>query len=254
MENIDIEKNKYLEKYKEKFFNAGFFVEIKDSLVKINKEDFVIEGNSSNTFWTAEGVLCSKEYDFYSNDDYIMVDIGLNIGITSLYFAQNQNIKKIYGFEPFVETFKQAQNNLKNNPRLSEKIEIFNFGIGDRDELLNISYNKDLPGAMSTSIDRYKNLGQNQEIKVFKASSIFGEIFKKHTEKFFFKIDCEGSEFDILKELNNSGLIKKIDVLCLEWHFKNPKEIIDILQRNNFVVFNKEIIKDEIGFIRAVKL
>lgn len=253
MENTDKEKIEYLDKYREIFEKHGFFVNIENNLVKIRKDDFLIEGNSVNTFWTAEGVLCSKDYDFYSEDDYVMIDIGLNIGITSLHFAQNKNIKKIYGFEPFRETFNQAVNNLKNNTHLARKIEIFNFGIGDNNESMIISYNKNLPGSMSSKIDRYKNLEQNQEIKIKKASLVFEEIFKKHKEKFFLKVDCEGAEFDIIKDLENHSLIKKIEVLCLEWHFKNPKEIIDILQRNNFVVFNKELIKDEIGFIRAVK-
>ncbi len=46
--------------------------------------------------------------DIFNNDNYnmnigadsIIVDIGMNVGIATLFFALKQNVKKIYSYEP----------------------------------------------------------------------------------------------------------------------------------------------------------
>ena len=78
-------------------------------------------------------------------------------------------------------------------------------------------------------------------------------LFEKCKEKIFLKIDCEGAEKQILPELENSGLIKRVDVIIMEWHFEEPSWIVDLLIRNGFVVFRLNTIANELGMIRAYR-
>ena len=188
-------------------------------------------------------------------DDYIMFDIGANIGATSLYSAQNKHIKHIYAFEPFKQTFEQAQANLDRNPDLSHKISIFQYGLGATEQRLNIQYNPELPGSMSTTHDRFAaNEGTIVEtVHIQNATEILAPLVDQHLEKIFIKIDCEGAENDILLNLNDSGVLKKVDALVLEWHFEYPNILIELLKKNGFVVFVNHTVINELGMIRAVR-
>lgn len=242
----------YLKKYKESYNKHGFDISVVDDTVRIKGNGLEIKGDSINTFWTGEDVLCKCDYDFYSKDEFVMIDIGLNIGITTLSMARRREIIKIYGYEPFMPTFKKAQINLEKNPFLSRKIEIFNFGLGNQDKILNINFNHDLPGSMSTVQNRFENYEKIERIEIKKASDVLSEIIEKHNENIFLKIDCEGAEDEILTDLDNTGLLKKIKIIIMEWHFKNPQNLIEILRKNNFIVFNETVIASKLGFIRAV--
>ena len=71
-------------------------------------------------------VFIDADYNFLANEKTIVFDIGMNIGIASIFFANKINVSKVYGFEPVEETYKQAIKNLEYNPKLKDKIETFN--------------------------------------------------------------------------------------------------------------------------------
>ena len=182
-----------------------------------------------------------------------MFDIGFNIGITSLYFAQKENIKKIYAFEPFIPTYNQGLNNLTLNPKYSNKINLFNYGLGAEDKILKIPYNEKLPGAMSTIFENsVGQISSIEEVKIKNAYNIMHRIIDKHKEKVFVKLDSEGAEFEILPLLSKKGLLGKVDVLIIEYHKKDFKILLDILQDNNFFYFLEK--SNATGVIKAIKI
>ena len=125
------ENLKKLKKQKKKFKqdkifweSAGYTLEKKENIFHIFNKDIHLSSFSPNLLFTATSVLINNEYNFSINEPYVMIDIGYNIGITSLIFAQNENIKQIYGFEPFKPTYNNALENLSQNPLLSSKIRL----------------------------------------------------------------------------------------------------------------------------------
>ena len=182
-----------------------------------------------------------------------MFDIGLNLGITSLHKAQEDNCVKIYGFEPFAPTFKLAQRNLELNPSLAQKIKIFNYGLGEENKKLNINYNAALPGSMSTVKNIFENTQDIETVEIKQASKILKRLFDQHSEDIFLKIDCEGAEKEILPEIDKAGLLKKVKIIIMEWHYENPQWIVELLNKNNFVVFCTHTVINELGMIRAYK-
>lgn len=253
---ISYKKNRkdLVNKYYKKFDNLGYSIRrLKNNSIEIKNKNLILVGKSDNTLWTATEVLCNTGYNFSVNEPYIMFDIGFNIGTTSLYFAQKENIKKIYAFEPFIPTYKQGLNNLKLNPKYSDKINLFDFGLGAEDKILKIPYNEELPGTMSTifknSTGKFSSI---EEVKIKNAYNVLSEIIERHNEKVFIKLDTEGSEFEIIPLLDEKGLLEKVDVLIMEYHRKGPQNLLDILKRNNFFYFQEKM-NTVAGIIKAVK-
>ncbi|OGQ79015.1 MAG: hypothetical protein A2289_22400 [Deltaproteobacteria bacterium RIFOXYA12_FULL_58_15] len=52
----------------------------------------------------------------------IVLDIGANIGLASLYFACHPSVAHVESFEPFALTFAILQETLQSNPELARKI------------------------------------------------------------------------------------------------------------------------------------
>ena len=222
----------------------------------IAKDEIQIIGTSPwHTLVGCKEIFIDGEYDFIDKSNYIMIDIGLNIGITSLHFAKMSNIKKVYAYEPFKFTYTQALNNFALNKVISDKIVPNNFGLSNEEGFLEFYYNKLLPGAMSTTRDVFSNNSKLVKEKVLlkDATQVLKPIFEKHDEKIFVKMDCEGAEYLILPNLNKSKLLANIDVIILEWHKGNPIDLINILNENNFICFPEGSFSSDLGKIRAIK-
>lgn len=59
-------------------------------------------------------VFIQRGYDIHLTDDYAVLDIGMNVGFVSVFWAGNESVKAVYGFEPFPQTYQQAVKNVKN--------------------------------------------------------------------------------------------------------------------------------------------
>ncbi len=86
-----------------------------------------ISDTLDNPLYLVIEVFVKSEYNLNFKKESILIDIGMNRAAVSLLFATNENIKKIYAYEPFKPTFEVAKGNLELNPQLSEKINAFNL-------------------------------------------------------------------------------------------------------------------------------
>ena len=203
-------------------------------------------------------VFLNKDYAVNFSHDAVLIDIGFNRGIASLFFATYPNIKKIYSFEPFQPTFELAQRNLDLNPQLSEKINAFNFGLGKKEITLKLPYMAEATGGMSTTLDVCKGEKNTTEetVVVKDAAKEIAPILKENkNEHIIVKCDCEGAEFEIFGRLNEEKLIGEIDVILMEYHHDRPDELLGILTENGFVVRTKVLSKKmSTGYIYAVRM
>jgi FkbM family methyltransferase len=187
-------------------------------------------------------------YTISVKEKFNVIDIGMNVGYTSLFFASNPRVMKIYGYEPFKPTFMDAQKNILLNPQLSSKIVPFNFGLGNEFEKRILHFSSDLKGKNSIY-----NIGKgNEEIELRKATEIIGDVISRNpTESYFIKMDCEGAEFEIFENLQQGSIPDQIFGFIIEWHQKSPQPIIDILISNNFKVQMRG--NDSIGIITGFR-
>jgi FkbM family methyltransferase len=235
--------------------NIGFIKDYRDGvIVKLNNLQFYVE--SWEEFFIICEVFIDKDYNFLRNQNFILIDIGCNIGIASLFFSQKENIKKIYSFEPVKETYKNALINFELNAQLASKIEVFNYGIGDSDKSEVFLFDKNIKGNTgirgSKSINyKVSNTQEKIEVLIKNASNVFEEIILKNVaENFVCKIDCEGAEYEILKNLDENNLVSKVTIFMIEWHDEGAKILEEILVKNNFIVFSRDL-ESNTGMLHA---
>lgn len=220
--------------------------------------DLSIYVESVEEFHILNEIFVRNDYDFISGSQSIVVDIGANIGITSLFFSRLSYVDKIYAFEPVKDTFEQAQYNFSLNDKIQKIAKIKNIGLGknSRKELFlfdrNWKGNTGLRGKSSPSYEDNTN-AKKIEVQLESATLEIGNIVAENIGKnVIVKMDCEGGEYEILEDLYQSGMINKINVLLLEWHDKGSKVIEEILINSGFDYFSRNY--DSItGMIYAFK-
>lgn len=213
-----------------------------DTTIKIKSED---EFNNVCEIWI------KHTYDYFINNKRkdVILDIGMNIGDSVLYFFKHKNVDKVYGFEPFKETYLSAIDNLSKYLKDSDRLEIFNYGISNRTEEREVEFNYAMSCGQSTikdirkrAYESYKSWGlikeddeQIDRIEVRKASDVFAPIIEKYPEhNIILKMDCEGEEYEILEELIQSGIINKITFIMMEWHYRGKDTILGYLENAGF--------------------
>ena len=195
-------------------------------------------------FFILKEVFVEKDYNLLSNESSVVFDIGMNIGISSLFFGLQKNVEKIYSFEPVVNTYQQAVYNVGLNLGFSDKIQTFNYGLGGSTRVEKVLYNPQAKGncgiRLEASLVIDKDNAKEIEINIQDISTILPDLIAKHSQqKIVLKIDCEGAEYEILQKLDQSRLLTQIDVLLIEWHDGGSETIENILIENNFRVVSR---------------
>jgi len=211
---------------------------------------------------TFEDIYILKEifvdgiYDLNVNNTCYVIDIGMNVCIASLYFSNMKNIKKVFGYEPFYRTYKQGLKNIALNPQLKNKIETHNYGLGDDEKDLLLDYNfecKASIGITGITSGKISDDVTREEIHISDVNIIINRLYEENNDiDIVAKIDCEGSEYEIISSLAKCNNLEKIKVLMIEWHERGPDEIIKTLTTAGYVTFSLKT-NNRIGMIYASK-
>ena len=216
-----------------------------------------VSNASDHPLYLIKEVFVKSEYNLNLKRESILIDIDMNRAAASLLFATNENIKKIYAYEPFKPTFEVAKRNLGLNPKLSEKIIPLNFGLGKAEATLELPYTPDASGAMSTTHNICEDANTRKETVVIKdaAEQIAAILEENKNKHIIVKCDCEGAEFEIFERLNEKNLVSRIDVVMMEYHFEKPDRLVDIFAENGFAAqIRPGSSKSKTGYIYAVKM
>lgn len=239
------------------FNSAPYLFEIKKQFPELtlqNHKDGVVASfnglqlyiESPEEFFIIKEVFIEKDYNLLSNENFVVFDIGMNIGISSLFFALNRKVTQIYSFEPVETTYNQALYNLKLNQVHSSKVKAFNFGLGGSTRAEKVLYNSQAKGNCGIRLDLSlvinKDNAQEVDINIKNVSDVFPDFLAKHSgQKKVFKIDCEGAEYEIIQKLDESNLLDDIDVLLIEWHDQGASLLEELLVANSFTVISRHL-------------
>ena len=217
-----------------------------------------ISDKPDHPLYLIKEVFVKSEYNLNISKESILIDIGMNRAVASLFFATNENIKKIYSYEPFKPTFELAKRNLELNPQLSEKINAFNLGLGKTEVTLELPYMATATGGMSTTHNVCKgerNI-KKETVAIKDAAKELTPILEENKNRHIIvKCDCEGAEFEIFERLSEERIVGKIDIVLMEFHFDKPDRLINILTENGFAVQVKPgSSKSRTGYIYAVRM
>jgi FkbM family methyltransferase len=154
-------------------------------------------------------IFYEKDYDSLPVKDKVVIDIGANIGDSSIYFAMS-GAKKVIALEPFPKNFEVAQKNIALNG-FTDKIELLNAGccgVQNKDMVLDASAKGVCCQTMESS------LGNNIHFYTLR------EIVDRYNieSPAVLKLDCEGCEYDIILS-NCRATLDKFSHIQIEYHY-----------------------------------
>tara|TARA_Y100000590_G_scaffold469338_1_gene656347 strand:+ start:1854 stop:2588 length:735 start_codon:yes stop_codon:yes gene_type:complete len=194
----------------------------------------------------------------FNKKSLTIIDVGAHKGETISLFCKNLSIDKILAFEPNSVVFKKLEKKIDKS-EYKNKIILFNFGLGDKEEEKDLIINNDSSSSTYNIIDEKTEYYKRKK----KFLSLFNkDIFRKkiltnilplskvneinYLEKIdILKIDTEGYELSVLKGIYENHL-KKIKYIYFEHQYnlmikKNYKysDIKIFLNKNNFYLAYK---------------
>ena len=147
----------------------------------------------------------------------VVIDIGAHQGVFTCYAAYHG--ARVYAFEPFPQSFEILQENVESNG-FEKNVTARPWAIAGQNGTANLIYT-DREGGTMNSINltycRKKNLDIQQQITVpcYTLARIIEDM--KIDGIRLCKIDCEGAELDILKQVTKKE-VRKIDSFVIEHH------------------------------------
>lgn len=180
---------------------------------------------------------------FMIKEDDTIVDIGAQRGIFSVYAGAFAKKGCIISFEPESKNFQYLQKNIELNNLENIKVNKCAIG-GERGKRKLYLCEGNNTGGHSLYASYRRGF---EEVEII----TLGEVFSKYNIQRcnLLKLDCEGSEYEILYSLKARNL-NKIEKIAFEHHIVMGEDINKLkkyLEKNRF----KVIIKDHMGY--AVK-
>ena len=220
--------------------------------------------NNHDVLSVIREVVIDNAYKFKELNDkqYVVMDVGMNVGVAALYFASLDNVNKIYAYEPLNANCKLAQKNFAKNTELSNKIRLFNYGLDNYDAEVELPFAHEGDLGFSTSdfvLEKTKSRkvinSRTEKIKIRNIENEISLIKKEYTgSRIMLKLDCEGAEYNIMQDLSDKSLLDPVSLTVIEWHYKGPEMLVQLLEKNGFRITHMEDhINNYTGLIKAVK-
>lgn len=225
-------------------------------LIEINNIKHYI--TSSEEIYILNEVYVQLCYDVVIPFDKVtVIDIGMNVGISSLYFANMECVDLVYGFEPVKPTYDQALQTFELNTNIATKVIPQNFGLGNKNRQETFTYNAKYKGSVGKVEATFKQQSEgniNVDVVIKDVFETINDIVLQNKENsIILKIDCEGGEFEIIERLYNTNLLSKMDIVLLEWHMATPEILIEQLLNSGFAI-QRNATTPTLGLLYAFKI
>lgn len=169
------------------------------------------------------GVFFEEVYKMFPTKDQTILDIGANIGDSSIYFAL-KGAKKIFAIEPFPANYELAKKNIELN-NLQKIIDIDLAGCSSKSGFLTVDNKKSGGGTFLTS-DR-----TGTKIPLF---SLENMLEQNNLDSAVLKMDCEGCEYDSILKTDDK-ILKKFSTIIIEYHY-GYQNLVEKLENCGFQV------------------
>ena len=160
-------------------------------------------------------IFVRNEYFFQTDvKKPVIIDCGSNIGMSVIFFKFLYPHATIHAFEPDPVTFALLEKNIKVN-KLSD-VHLHNEAVSDKKDQLTF-YTEVTPGSLLMSVIKDRISGK--EIKV---PAISLADFMKKLNVTFLKMDIEGHENAVMKDLASKKILSSFDKMAIEYHHNIP--------------------------------
>ena len=161
-------------------------------------------------------IFLDEVYRFSArNERPLIIDCGANIGVSVLYFKLLYPESEIMAFEPNPTAYALLEENIGINQL--KRVSLFNHALSDVEGPVDF-YVPDQIASLNASS---KPNREEARIKVA-GRRLSGLLSGKKPD--FIKIDVEGDERKIIKDLKEHHLLKSVGQLAVEFHPREEKE------------------------------
>jgi len=162
--------------------------------------------------------------------DSVVVDIGANVGTFSLFAARAARI--VYSLEPASSNFALLVSNVSR----TQNIVPLNLACAAKNGRASLDLNTN---PVSYSLTTRRPTDRHETVDVITLGALFERYRINHCD--FLKLDCEGSEFDIIMG-SEPPLMLRISRIVMEYHDHLSEQFShrDLLQRLNGLGFRTE--------------
>ena len=168
--------------------------------------------------------------DYRLDSQSVVYDVGGYLGDWSRPIYQKFRCR-IEIMEPVKVFYEKLRQDFKNHP----EINVHHFGLAGKNRKSKIS----LEAASSST---FKSSSHSEPIELVKASEFIAKKKESHID--LMKINIEGGEYELLEDLIDSGLIKKIGDIQVQFHIFVPdarqkrRQLQTKLSQTHYLTYN----------------
>ena len=190
----------------------------------------------AETFWTKEPetIHWINRNLSEGTDIGLLIDVGANIGIYSLYAASINKSISVFSVEPVPDTYRELIANIELNKKTNQ-ISTFMVALSHESGsgiLKNVDPRLGSSGAQIQIVIP----GDDAPTKVLSGDRLLKEGWKNrdHNKKVMIKIDTDGNELDVLNGFIETFKDGSIVTVLIETHPTNRNEIESFFRRLDF--------------------
>jgi FkbM family methyltransferase len=197
-------------------WHHAFKKDVAELTVNVVDRNVVLPNHSSSQYILKE-IFVTEVYAMKKtfHQPVSILDLGANVGLSSLYFLEQCPVKEIVCLEPDTSNFNRLQQNLRSK---QVKIQLHNAAVG-------------LETTLAYSLSSGNDPVQKKMIKSEQGEAMqfisFESLLQQHFD--IIKIDIEGAEWELMDRLNQTRQITKASYWMMELH--DVEEHQNILNR-----------------------
>jgi FkbM family methyltransferase len=207
--------------------------------------------NQSDALFLVHEIFVNAAYAFESADPRPrIVDCGANIGMAVIFFKALRPDAEVIAFEPDPTTFGRLVRTVELNRFRNVQLE--NAAVGDQDGTVTFYTDASGSGGMTASIERPLGGETRREVRSVRLSTWIQAPVD------LLKLDVEGAEYDVVRDLIDTDAIRWIREAVIEHHAMarlpdGASQMIKALEAAGFVVVRVSAPDPEstVGLIRA---
>lgn len=210
-------------------------------------------GNYDNFLRIFQDIFIKSQYYFEAKSKRpVIFDLGAHIGLSVLYFKLLYPRSEIIAIEADKGAFQVLENNVASN-KLSG-VTLHNFAVSEKEGTRAFYLNKDTPAYWGNSLGK-QTISKPKRIKV--KTKRLSPLLKRKVD--LIKIDIEGEEGKVIRELAKAQKLEFAQRLIIEYHQWGPKEnnldiLLRLLRKNDFVYMFDYSLKTKVALDPLFKL
>ena len=168
--------------------------------------------NQSHALFLVHEVFVQAVYAFRSGSAApFIIDCGANVGFTTLFFTKLFPGARIVAVEPEPGTAAWLRGNVEGNAAAGG-VRIVEAAVAGREGTVTLFAPETDPGSMTSSTREEWTAGAGTEVRAIRLSSLIDAPVD------FLKLDVEGAEYEVLRELVATGAIARVRETTIEYH------------------------------------